>query len=230
MKTRSGLFLVVLMVAGGFLPPPVAAQTALGKVADALALFNQSLIGLDGKVADHVDQQEAIWFAVARRLASHPDLAELVGREALNARRSGQTNQQQVFLLALVAVACKNFDDGCALRAEIAGIQLKDEEQDRRLDRLEQLTPGGPQRHGGYYRGPADPIPAPDSAPREQPSSRIWRYGIDRITHLQGSLCPTAQLIERCVEVPVAGGYYHGDLYEDCSGRIVLVRHVKTAF
>lgn len=228
MKTSTRVLSAVMVGLLLSVTPAASAESGLGNIADAIVLINKSIMGLSGRVADHDDEQSRIWMAVARRLASHPDLAALFGREVIRARRSGEKNQQLVFLNALIEIACKNFEDGCALKAEVEGIRQKNDEQDRRLDRLEQLGLGQPIPHEGYYRGPSDLLPTPADPPRQSPSTRIWPYGVDRITHRKATMCPTAYRIEKCVEVPTANGLYHGDLYEDCSGQIVLVRHVKT--
>lgn len=65
--------------------------------------------------------------------------------------------------------------------------------------------------------------------PEQQPIKPRWfNESIDAVIAQGDPICPSARLIGRCVDVPLGNEVRHGNVYEDCEGRLVLVYHAKT--
>lgn len=81
--------------------------------------------------------------------------------------------------------------------------------------------------------GRIENAPASPSKPDPLPAARPWWLirGVDRVISTTDDLCPSAKLVARCIDVPV--GLHeerHGDLFENCSGELVLVYHERTVW
>jgi hypothetical protein len=168
--------------------------------------FRRNFDKLDGKVANLEEKVRLL----AESSVSHPELLKLVGPLA-DYYSHAHGNQKAMLLEKIIELACQNNRDSCELKRRMAALE-------RRLDELEN------QNLEPIPIEPTPVYPEPDHDP--VPPARYWDGTLDRITDRSDTLCLRAVLVRECVNYPFADGdLYHGNVYLDCRGHYVLVRH-----
>jgi len=137
-------------------------------------------------------------------------------------------NQQQYIIDFIVTFACQSQKNNCELRRRIAALEAN---------------------QGILQHGPEPTLAPPQfqSADNQQPRSRqephrvlrvepiqveeviYWDGRVSFITDRRETFCKNAQLIAKCIDYQFADGrVYHGDVYANCDGQAVLLRHNPT--
>jgi hypothetical protein len=172
-----------------------------------------------------LDEQRALVKLIAEASVRNPSLLD-VAKPLTEMLRSGRAgNQRAEFFRLIVLLSCANSDDNCELKRRV-------EDHERRLREMEnkglQPTPTPapevePPRHSPRRHTPErQPLP-------EYPIQPVWTGRIDLITDNRDAICPNASLIARCQNCSFGDGWiHHGDIFLNCRGEFVLLRHIPT--
>lgn len=166
---------------------------------------------LDGRMS-RLEQTDRLRI-VAEEAAKNPKLIELAQYVANTIKQQKRPDQQEAFLLALSEMSCRVLQDGCALKTRLEDHESRLRELEREKDHPNEPTP-------------PNPPPVPHVPPTWQVP--VWRGSIDAIV-LPRELCPNAVLLAQCVDKDFGDVTYHGNVFLNCHGKYVFVKHVKTA-
>jgi hypothetical protein len=178
------------------------------RTAEAFDQVFEMLGKLDGRMTKMERADKAR--IVAEEATKNPKVLELAAFISKTIKDQKHTDQQQAFVQALAEMACRTLQDGCELKSRLNEFEFRLRELERKQQNLNEPTPE----------------PMPHAPPRSQP---VWSGRIDYITDRMNNLCPRAVLLAQCIDKEFADGdVYHGNIYLDCHGRYVFVRHTKT--